>query len=674
MVLNQEELNKFNVQKKHLCKMLTEASGVIQELSMTNAGENLKKLGEKVNNDTFKIQVIGTFKNGKSTFINSLLGEDVLPAYALPATAIINEIKYGDTKKAIVHFRNPLPKKLPTNICTKALKHIEQYGTENIPPLTIEYHEIKDYVCIPIGEDPIQMLLESPYEKVELFWPLDILKEGIEIIDSPGLDEEAIRTRVTKDYLTKADAIVFMLIADKLCGQKEMEFIEDNLHALGFTEPFFIVNRFDLIEEEEREGIRNYAKLKLSKYTTNDIYYVSALQALKAEINKDSKLYEQSGMGLFTAKLTQFLTKDKGRIKLSQPARELKRILNNEALYKVIPGQKAMLECSLDEIKARYEKVKPQLDTQILKKEQIIHKLTLKIEQSKPELQRAIRQHTLSIIDMIPGWINEYTPKNTIGLIPKKAKIQAVVKEISDYVNKQIIAKQKVWKEEVMIPLAQEKANNIFESSEQDLTKLYSTIDEITIQITGNDNIKTKDVSIWERICVFGGGLLMGLPDIAIAGGVNGLTKELIKNIGVILATECVLGLFLGFTNPFVLVGGIVTAILGGGFTTDAAMNKIKQDLTKVFVDQISSNTEKGTIQASQSITSQLSDIVNVISSAIDKEIGQTEEQINLIVKAMTEGQANIDARKEILSSCEAKIKDLSIELDNLTFELIEQK
>ena len=218
------------------------------------------------------------------------------------------------------------------------------------------------------------------------------------------------------------------------------------------------------------------------------------------------------------------------------------------------------------------------------------------------------------------------------------------------------------------------KANNIFESSEQDLTKLYSTIDEITIQITGNYNIKTKDVSIWERIFAFGGGLLMGLPDIAIAGGVNGLTKELIKNIGVILATECVLGLFIGFTNPFVLVGGIITAILGGGFTTDAAMNKIKQDLTKVFVDQISSNTEKGTIQASQSITSQLSDIVNVISSARDKEIGQTEEQINLIVKAMTEGQANIDARKEILSSCEANTKSLSIELDNLTFALIEQK
>ena len=179
MALNQEQLNRFREQKERLGSMLSDSAEVVSELNMTSASENLNKLSDKVSNDTFKIQVIGTFKNGKSTFINSLLGEPVLPAYALPCTAVINEVKYGEEKAAILHFRNPLPAKLPESISPKALSHMQANGMENVPPLKIAYDEIEDYVCIPMGSDPTEMLLESPYEKVELFWPVDMLKEGV---------------------------------------------------------------------------------------------------------------------------------------------------------------------------------------------------------------------------------------------------------------------------------------------------------------------------------------------------------------------------------------------------------------------------------------------------------------------------------------------------------------
>ena len=360
MALDQEKLKPFRILRERLGGMLSDASQVINELNMSSASENLDKLSKKVNNDTFKIQVIGTFKNGKSTFINSLLGEEVLPAYALPCTAVINEVKYGEKKDAILYFRNPLPENLPASIPQKALAHMQQHNMKNIPPLRIDYSELKDYVVIPMGEDPREMLLESPYEKVELFWPLEMLKEGVEIIDSPGLNEAETRTQVTMDYLTKADAILFVLTADKLCSIDEMDFIENNLHEFGFTDPFFIVNRFDLIPENQREGIMRFAKMKLGEFSTNEIFYVSAQQALDGEVQGNPALYEKSQMGAFTKRLSEFLTKDKGKIKLSQPARELKRILNNEALYKVIPSQRAMLDSSLDEVRARYDAAKPQ--------------------------------------------------------------------------------------------------------------------------------------------------------------------------------------------------------------------------------------------------------------------------------------------------------------------------
>ena len=673
MALDQEKLNPFRVQREHLGSMLSQAAGVVNDLNMTSASENLDKLSQKVNNDTFKIQVVGTFSNGKSSVINSLLGEEILPAYALPTTAVINEVKYGEKKEAILHFRNPLPETLPQSLSPKALEHMKQHGMKDIPPLRIEYNEIEDYVVIHMGDDPQEMLMESPYEKVELFWPLPILKEGVEIIDSPGLNETTTRARVTMNYLSKADAILFVFSADRLCSTDEMEFVENNLQAYGFTDPFFVVNKFDLIKPQEVERVKQFAELRLRDFTTNPIYYISAQDALNGTIAHDSNKIEKSGIIPFVANLTEFLTKDKGKMKLSQPARELKRILNNEALYKVIPSQKAMLDSSLDDVKARYETTRPQLDALKQKKEQAISKLTLRIEQSKHEFKRAVNQNAISVTGMIPGWINAYAPKASIGLIPTKAKISAVVVEISDYVNKKILEQQKKWREEVMIPLVNEKSAYIFESSEQDLTLLYKEIDEISIKVSGNRDIEPQQVPVWQRIAGAAGGLLIGCPDIAVAAGISGINKELIKNIALVLGTEAVLGLFIGFTNPFVLVGGIIAAILGGGFSGKAAMNSVKTKLSDAFVTSISKNADANSTKIVESIAGKLTELSGEISTALDNDINQAEQQVKGIIAEMEQGKANVQNRKQILASCEAKITELSTELDAFTFELIEQ-
>ena len=68
---NFDKYTHFKEQREKLGKMLMISSDVIKYLNMSNYSDSLSKLSEKVNNDTFKIQVVGTFKNGKSTFISS---------------------------------------------------------------------------------------------------------------------------------------------------------------------------------------------------------------------------------------------------------------------------------------------------------------------------------------------------------------------------------------------------------------------------------------------------------------------------------------------------------------------------------------------------------------------------------------------------------------------------
>jgi GTPase SAR1 family protein len=674
MALDQEKLNRFRVQKERLGGMLSDASEVINELNMSTASENLGKLSKKVNNDTFKIQVIGTFKNGKSTFINSLLGEDVLPAYALPCTAVINEVKYGEKKEAILHFRNPLPQNLPASISQKALAHMQRYQMKDVPPLVIDYSELKDYVVIPMGMDPKEMLLESPYEKVELFWPLDLLKEGVEIIDSPGLNEAETRTHVTMDYLTKADAILFVLAADRLCSMDEMDFIENNLYEYGFTDPFFIVNRFDLIPNDQKDGIVKFAKMKLGDFSTNDIFCISAQQALDGEKQNNAALYQQSGMPQLSQRLSEFLTKDKGKIKLSQPARELKRILNNEALYKIIPSQRTMLDSSLDDVKARYEAAKPKLETLRSKKEQIIAKLRLKIEQSKHEFKRASNRNYLTLAEMIPGWINEFQPVNRFSVIPTKKKAEAVVSEITDFVTKQIEEQQKDWKKNVLQPLVEERSKTIFESAEQDLTNLYSEIDNVNVSISGQHEVDPDTVPLWQRIAAGAGGILLGDLGLAFSGGVNGFSKGLAKTAAFEIGAGALLYL-IGALNPFTIVAVLITAMISTWKSSQSgAMKNTKEMVAKEVVKQITESAEDSSTKMADTICEKLNEIANSISSAIDNEIKQTEEQVQGIIAEMQNGQANVDARKQVLTSCENKIKALSTDLDTFTFELLEQK
>ena len=180
----------FRKKQLELADILKESSEVIADLNMNKMCENLKKLSDKVQNDTFKVQIVGTFKNGKSTFINSILGAEILPAYALPCTAIVNEVKWGEEKRAVVHFRNPLPEKLPSGIPDSAMQHMKKHNMKNIPPIEIPYDEIEKYAVISIGYGKDEIDYESPHEKIEVYWPLPILRNGVEIIDSPGYAPE----------------------------------------------------------------------------------------------------------------------------------------------------------------------------------------------------------------------------------------------------------------------------------------------------------------------------------------------------------------------------------------------------------------------------------------------------------------------------------------------------
>lgn len=667
---NYDQYAEFKEKQLELVDMLTNSAEVISDLHMTQFTDNLKRIGDKVESDNFRILVVGTFKNGKSTFINSFLGENVLPAYSLPCTAVINEVKWGAEKRAVIHFKNPLPDKLPAGIPAKGIAHMHKFAMHDIPPLEIPYEEIQDYAVIPFDKDPKEMLLESPYEKIELFWPLELLKNGVEIIDSPGLNEHATRTKVTMDYLSRADAILFVLNAQQLCSQEEMRFIENDLASQGFTDPFFIVNRFDLIPKNEQEMMRRFAAAKLEGFTSNDIYFVSSLKALESKMNGDDAGFAASGMDKVESRLSDFLTREKGKAKLSQPARELKRILDEEALYKVIPMQREALSKSIEEIKGRYESVKPRLEQLRLEKEQLNSRLMLRVVQSKPDFRRAALRNITNLVDSMTTWINDYEPQSKIGLIPSKAQVSDVVEEISGFAAEKVEAAQLDWRKNVLEPLVQERASEIFESVEADLGRIFNEIDKINVDLSGQ-TYEVKEIPTWKRVVgAVGGGLLGGIPLIT-SGASTGLSVELAKTAALEVGSMLLFSV-LGILNPVTLIGIVlVTVIFAGVKNKSEVIRRIKSSIIPALTSALADNADERATTLADTIGKNLTEVVDQVVGAVDVEIRNTQEQIESIIAEMEKGQQNIDAREAVLSSSEEKIKVLNSKLTNFIFQLI---
>ena len=670
---HEEKYASFKKRQDELSDILKESAQIIASLKMEHYKDNLDKLGDKVQNDAFKIMVVGTFKNGKSTFINSFLGEEILPAYAVPCTAVINEVKYGKEKRAVLHFRSPLPEQIQKGIPEKTLAHMKKYDMKDIPPLEIPYNEIEDYAVIPMGEDPAEILLESPYEKIELFWPLPLLENGVEIIDSPGLNEAGARTRVTVEYLANADAILFVLDAATLCAQNEMEFIENNLKAQGFEDPFFIVNRFDLIRKRERAQVCQYAQVKLKGYSTNEVYFLSARDALDGKLDHDEELYENSGMPEFEKALSLYLTKNKGKAKLVQPSKELKRILTYEAKDRVIPMQKKMLATSLDQVKEEYERAKPKFERLKIRKDQIHDKLLLSIERCKPEFRVIADKNIQNLMQAIPIWLENYTPLTDIGMVPSKEKTQAVVNELLIYLNDMIEKSQIEWRNNVLQPFTQEKATRIFEAVESDLTFILEELDGIHISFEGGSVDHKKSAPTWQRVAGAVGGLLIGDFGLAFSAGVNGIGKELAKTFAFEMGAGFLLGV-LGLLNP-VTIGAVVIAACLGNFMNNktSAIKTIK----KQVVDRITKSllqTKQETVESIvNSITTMFQTTTKQITEAMDAEIEDAKNQIECIIEEMEKGEEHVEKELQSIAICEEKINVLSKKLDDMIFQLLDE-
>ena len=292
-------LDRYTETKNILSKNILLLEQVLED---SYSQKTIKGIKEKIAGNKFSILVVGQSKRGKSTFINALLGTELLPVAIIPLTSIITLIKYGEMRNIMVFFNDGPQKEIQQN-------EIAHYVTEKSNPKN-----------------------EKNVRYVEVKYPSEYLRNGVEIVDTPGIASVHIHnTETTYNYLPYADAMIFLVSVEPPITQAEYNFLDD---LRGYVSKiFFVQNKIDMVDENDREESLEFTKRVIQEQLPAEnitIYPLSAKQALLGKLKDDNSEIISSGLGTFQDALDNFLLKEKANVLILSIIHKIENLILSE--------------------------------------------------------------------------------------------------------------------------------------------------------------------------------------------------------------------------------------------------------------------------------------------------------------------------------------------------------
>lgn len=233
----------------------------------------LHRVWHNAREQKFSIGVTGVLSAGKSTFLNALLGEEILGSSTIPETANLTVLQYASQQYAKVHFWNlqEWEEILTDSDTNEGLRRFVQqtqsvfgenlhtYITKEGATRQIELSELSAYTSANHASKMCNLI-----KKVELFTPLKFLQGGVDIVDTPGLDDPITkREEITKDYIRDCDLLIHLMNASCAATQVDVDFILETLLERNISRLLVVLTRADLISADELRQSLEYTKQSL---------------------------------------------------------------------------------------------------------------------------------------------------------------------------------------------------------------------------------------------------------------------------------------------------------------------------------------------------------------------------------------------------------------------------
>ncbi len=360
-------------------KVKEDIFGTIDQLSRCvrpETAKSLENVRSKLDEEAFNLVILGQFKRGKSTFINALLGESILPTAIVPLTSVVTILRYGPELKIEVRF-------LDDRVETINLADLPAYITERGNPQN-----------------------KKAVKEVTVFYPSQYLKGGVRIIDTPGVGSVyRHNTDVAYNYLPYVDAGIFIVSADPPLSESEHQFLKD---IRGFVDKlFFALNKIDQVSEEDRrESLEFTARILEQVLGVGGvkIFPLSARWALEAKKGANGKQLEQSLLPNFEQRLQEFLIHEKGKVFLKSVLNSLLKLISDETIsFKL---EQEAIKLPLQELTAKIARFEEEMKT---------------IAQDREHNHYLLSGHMKKLASMLESEMNAYR-KDTIPVLQREVE------------------------------------------------------------------------------------------------------------------------------------------------------------------------------------------------------------------------------------------------------------
>ena len=304
----------------------------------TKASDVINKLAQNVQNPELIVPVLGSQGMGKSTLINAILGDNILPNDADETTCVPVEIRYGTNEKAVVYFQSgeTAEIELSCDSLREFVDNNENDGNEK---------------CVS------HIALETPSE---------LLKTGLVIVDLPGVGSLTQNNHeTTMRYIRQLCTAIFVIPTVPTIRRSEEVFIRGAWSS--FSSAIFVQNRWDDETDQEVNDSVAFNSLVLKNIAKNanttfngKICVVNAYRAILSRLHNDSAECERSNLPEL---LTELENLGENRINLETANFKAKVASYIDAAQAAITQYIAESQMNEEQLRAERERIYEEFNT-----------------------------------------------------------------------------------------------------------------------------------------------------------------------------------------------------------------------------------------------------------------------------------------------------------------------
>ena len=431
----------------------------------------------------------------------------------------------------------------------------------------------------------------------------------MDIIDTPGLNDDDQMTNVTMSIIPKIDAAVFVISANSPFSQFEKEFLEKKMLTSDVGRIIFVVNCFGTFTQDDENKIVETVRTRIGKYVmekakkvmgedsrefavykrkigTPRVIGVYAKRALTAKTSGDQALLEESNFPEFENALETLLTQERGVITLQILANKITNS-GTEILRSIVMQENALMMAN-DEFMEKYDAAIKEIDeirnmkrSEFVKINDAANKV---FEDLRPVLDNYwsnIEEAAMEVIDNFQMSSDDFK-KDRLKLVSSKltekikesmeVRAQLICEQIQNSINQAVSGETE---------RLQEFEDEFFESVAA-IQRMFAVSDRVS------SNGGTLDKVIGAATGAYGvGGVYLGFRESGIKGALLGGATGLAGFYATYYAAMFFSGFF-GLTGglPVMLVM-MAFAGIAGTFTSNFAVDKI---LVQERIDKYKTN------------------------------------------------------------------------------------